>query len=240
MPIEAYDECVNSEDDVPANGDATIPALRQKHELLKSQASGSFMLRMHRALSWLERASAAGDDDDIAFLCLWIAFNAAYAKDMAAGFAQGTRNEMREFIDNLCESNGAELLERLVWKEFPGPIRVLLDNQFVFQQFWDAHRLTSTDGVVPDFWITDFENSRRRVHGALSNHQTNKVLLEVFTRLYTLRNQLVHGGATWNSRVNRTQIRDGRAILSKVLPAMFTIMQRHHERFQISPAYPVV
>ena len=34
----------------------------------------------------------------------------------------------------------------------------------------------------------------------------------VFDRLYVLRNQLVHGGSTWNSGINRTQVRDGAAI----------------------------
>ena len=31
------------------------------------------------SLSWLQRAEAAGEDGDVAFICLWIAFNAAYA-----------------------------------------------------------------------------------------------------------------------------------------------------------------
>ena len=34
------------------------------------------------------------------------------------------------------------------------------------------------------------------------------VLSIVLSRIYTLRNQLVHGGATWDSSVNREQLRD--------------------------------
>ena len=44
------------------------------------------------------------------------------------------------------------------------------------------------------------------------------VLSIVFDRLYVLRNQLVHGGATWNSQVNRQQLRDGVAILGTLVP----------------------
>lgn len=37
-------------------------------------------LRVHRALSWLDRAEQ-DDDPDSRFIFLWIAFNAAYATD---------------------------------------------------------------------------------------------------------------------------------------------------------------
>ena len=34
-------------------------------------------------------------------------------------------------------------------------------------------------------------------------------ILNVNDRLYTLRNQMLHGGATWNSNVNRDQVTNG-------------------------------
>jgi len=39
-----------------------------------------------------------------------------------------------------------------------------------------------------------------------------------------LRNQLLHGGATWNSSVNRDQIRDSVNFLSKFVPCVIDIM----------------
>ena len=62
----------------------------------------------------------------------------------------------------------------------------------------------------------------------------------MFVRLYTLRNQLTHGGATWNSSVNRAQVRDGRALLARVLPAMLGVMMNCPARFEGQPFYPVV
>ena len=53
--------------------------LNKRHQAQITQHRSPFTLRMHRALSWLQRAEAAGEDDDVAFVCLWIAFNAAYA-----------------------------------------------------------------------------------------------------------------------------------------------------------------
>ena len=54
--------------------------------------------------------------------------------------------------------------------------------------------------------------------------QTDVVLSIVLDRLYVLRNQLVHGGATWNSVANRQQVRDGAAILMAVVPVVVDIL----------------
>ena len=47
------------------------------------------------------------------------------------------------FVANLRGREAlAEQIAELVWNEFPGSIRVLLDNQFVFQDFWSFHNGT--------------------------------------------------------------------------------------------------
>ena len=49
-------------------------------------------------------------------------------------------------------------------------------------------------------------------------------------RLYTLRYQLVHGGATWNGKLNRDQLRDACGILAHLLPLVVQFMMFHgHE-----------
>jgi hypothetical protein len=62
----------------------------------------------------------------------------------------------------------------------------------------------------------------------------------VFDRLYVLRNQLVHGGSTWNSSVNRDQVRDGAAVLGTLLPIFIDIMMDNPYRDWGRPFYPVV
>ena len=46
----------------------------------------------------------------------------------------------------------------------------------------------------------------------------------MFGRLYTLRNQLMHGAATKGSSINRDQVEDGSKILNKVLPILVNIL----------------
>jgi hypothetical protein len=196
---------------------------------------------MHRALSWMQRAEAAGGDDDMAFVCLWIAFNAAYAQDAAGGMDNASeRQTFRDFVGQVCRLDTDKALSALAWQVFPGPIRVLLDNRYVFQPFWDALNNPNSDGSIPQYWREAFDDARQRVQRALAQQDTDRVLYEVFVRLYTLRNQLMHGGATWNSSVNRAQLRDGRVLLARVLPVMLGVMMDHPARFEGRPFYPVV
>lgn len=43
-----------------------------------------------------------------------------------------------------------------------------------------------------------------------------------FDRLYVLRNQIFHGGATFNSKANRDQLRDACDILGDLFPAIIS------------------
>ena len=219
----------------------SLATLTARHQAQISQQRTPFTLRMHRALSWLQRAEAAGEDDDVAFVCLWIAFNAAYAQDLGQGTGSTSeRQAFRNFMADVCALDQGKALSALVWQVFPGPIRLLLDNQYVFQPFWDALNNPRSDGSTPGHWREAFDDARQRVHRALAQQDTERVLYEVFVRLYTLRNQLMHGGATWNSSVNRSQVRDGRALLARVLPVMLGVMMDCPERFEGRPFYPVV
>lgn len=75
---------------------------------------------------------------------------------------------------------------------------------------------------------------------ALASKNTVMILSIVFSRLYTLRNQLLHGGATWNSQVNREQIRDAVNFLGKLVPVIIKIMMDNSTILWGEPCYLVV
>lgn len=84
--------------------------LRDKHRQLREQNSPELNLRTHRSISWLSRASALVDDDpDAAFIFSWIAFNAAYAKDMGEDPGSFARTDFQKFFDALvrCDPKGS-------------------------------------------------------------------------------------------------------------------------------------
>ena len=75
---------------------------------------------------------------------------------------------------------------------------------------------------------------------ALAGHSTSTVLAIILSRMYTLRNQLSHGGATWNSSVNRDQLRDCSAFLGKLVPFIIQLMMDNPDTLWGDACYPVV
>ncbi|MCY4503449.1 MAG: hypothetical protein OXE57_18040, partial [Alphaproteobacteria bacterium] len=108
-----------------------------------------------------------------------------------------------------------------VWDEFSGPIRVLLANPYVFRPFWRSVWSSEQDRD----WRLSLAGSKKVAGAALTRRDIFTVLSVVFDRLYTLRNQIFHGGATWPAGFGRDQIRDGSRIMASLVPAILDIMQ---------------
>lgn len=214
------------------------------HATLKAQAehitrdrSDRLGLRVHRALSWLRRAELCEGDEDARFIFLWIALNAAYADEIQQDADEAEQVTLRRFLERLVSFDQGSLLNALVWDKFSGPIRLLLGNEFVFQPFWDYH----SGRIGEQEWRQKFDRANKAAYRALGNtNRTATVLTIVLARLYTLRNQLVHGGATWQGSVNREQIRDGAAILGELTPRVIRLLIENTEEDWGDPRYPVV
>ena len=207
---------------------------RQRQE--RDQYPIDLGLRVHRALSWLNRSEQCDADLDAEFIFLWIAFNAAYASDLSLMRDFSEKMVFARFLKKLCDLDSDQRLSKIIWSTYPGSIRVLLDNPYVAQEFWDYHNAK----ITKEEFEARFQQSKASVARALGKKRTGRVLGIIFNRLYVLRNQLIHGGSTWNSKVNRDQIRDSVAILSKLVPAIIAIMMDHPETFWGSPSYPVI
>lgn len=190
---------------------------------------------MHRALSWYGRACEEVEDSDVRFILLWIAFNAAYAADIDDELT-GDRERFRLFFQTLIDLDEEDRVYALVWSRFSNEIRLLLDNQYVFSPFW-AHQ-----NGKPGFgdWQDRLQRAKHVVGRAMAQHDTPTILSVLFDRLYVLRNQLIHGGSTWCSRLNRDQVRDGAAILANLVPIFIDIMMDNPQHAWGMPFYPVV
>ena len=192
-------------------------------------------IRIHRALSWLDRAEQC-EDEDGRFIFLWISFNAAYANDLSDMDQMAETLVFNQFLERLVDLDKDKVLYNLIWSEFAGSIRLLLNNEYVFAPFWDFQR----GKITENRWKAKFTTARRDANRALAKRDTAKVLAIVFSRLYMLRNQLVHGGATWDSSVNRNQLRDGANFLAKVVPLVIEILLDHPVEVWVDAMYPVV
>ncbi len=195
----------------------------------------SLTLRIHRALSWLDRAEQA-EDVDGKFIFLWIAFNAAYAQDIDDSDQSSEQAAFTAFLRKLYDLDTGKSIDELIWHEFSASIRTLLDNAFVFPAFWQYQRGRIDEGE----WKRQFEAAKRSAHAALAKGNTPALLAIVFRRLDTLRNQLIHGGATWGGNVNRDQLRDSTRLLSKLVPVVIVLMMDNPNTLWGSAVYPVM
>jgi len=211
-------------------------SLKSRQRETRDSFPHSLSLRVHRALSWLKRAEQEDEDHDACFIFLWVAFNAAYANQVPDRQNSSEREQFQGFLSRLISSDSEHLLYELVWNRFSGAIRLMIDNQYVFQPFWDYHNGLLTEEV----WQSAFQRSKAAARHALGNMDTLKVMGVMFDRLYTLRNQLLHGGATWNSHVNRHQISQGAEIMGQVVPIVIHLMMNDNQRVWGDACYPVV
>lgn len=209
--------------------------LKEKQRRLRETFPESLGLRVHRAISWLGRAEEEDDDQDVRFILLWIGFNAAYAGDLREELP-GERSNFRSFFETLITLDKSHRIYDLIWQRFSQEIRVLLDNQYVFSPFWSHHN--GQPGY--EDWKDRLAQAKRVAGQATMTKDTVKILMIVFDRLYVLRNQMVHGGATWNSSVNRAQVRDGVSILENLLPIFIDLMLENPAIDWGAPLYPVI
>ena len=209
--------------------------LKARQRAEREGHSEGLALRSHRALSWLDRAEQC-EDEDGKFIFLWIAFNAAYANEIVEGERAPEKETFVKFLKKLVDLDTEDLLYQLIWSEFSGSIRVLLNNQFVFEPFWEFQRRN----ISEEQWKSSFDRAKAAANRALAEHRTVDAISIVLSRMYTLRNQLVHGGATWNSKVNRDQLSDSATFLGKLVPYIIQLMLDNPNTLWGDAVYPVV
>lgn len=217
--------------------------LKDKHRQIRdswtSNNEKNANLRIHRALSWL-KASEETDSKDMQFMLLWIAFNALYGQNKT--FMEEHKSEkesFKNFFDKLLLLDKDNTLYGIAWNDYSQYYHHIIQNKFVFAPYWDYRNGKLND----EDWKARFEVGKNRLTFNISSidpEKTTKVLGEIFERLYVLRNQLVHGGATYESDVNRSQIHDGVNILSGLIPAIITLVMDNPNEEWGSPSYPVV
>ena len=217
----------------------TYADLKDKQRKIRDSFPENLALRTQRAISWIGRAEQA-DDEDGKFIFLWIAFNAAYAdeRDFQPEHPSA-RDSFRSYFGKVVTLDAEKRIYNAIWENFSRSIRLLMNNEFVYGPFWQHQ-----NGIVGcEDWENRFQRDLsyfNRIAVRQSDEHTIRTLALLFDRLYVLRNQLLHGGATWDSKVNRNQVRDGAAILAFLIPVFVDVMMSHPGGDWGQPFYPVV
>ena len=199
---------------VAATATMAIADLRRRFKAICSATNNRFQnyqIRVHRALSWLERALDldAKDQPEGRLLYSWISLNSLYGTwDHTAGFPTKDRVAWQEFIGRILEFDKKELLAKQLVVLQP-PLFALLENKFLDPRFWQDPQAS--------------RSHRGQYHRAASLF-FEKRWLDLLTlsldRVYVLRGQIVHGAATRGSSFNRAALKYCNQVLEGLLPTM--------------------
>lgn len=207
----------------------SVELLKLEFKQLKDSKDADTCLRLHRCLSWLDAAQTYQDDEDMCFINLWIAFKALVKTNAPSLDFQG-------FSDFLFRIDPHADLYDLCWHEYNTVIRKLIKNPFLYEGFWLEQ---TADESNKKGWKLDFEKESVAALNALSRRNEKVILNIVLSRLFVLQQQVLDGGATWKSQVNRQQISDGTSILQVLLPRIIRLMLSTDEVWG-KAAYPVM
>ena len=182
-----------------------------------------FERRILRARTWITSAEQKleANDLDHAFIDYWCAFNAAYGQDSLEHIRRPAKFRFKEFFGKLLSIDHSKSIHSVLRDRFTQEIRVLLGNRYVFMPFWEYQA-----GIKEaSNWERRLQASNAAFYRYLHEGNTLVMLDILFDRLYVLRNQLMHGGARWNSDINRSQVRDGVRILARLVPLFVDLME---------------
>jgi hypothetical protein len=188
--------------------------------------------RLHRSLSWLKASGEQlqANNLDQAFINLWISFSACF-------YIEGEES-IAPFIEKLVALDDQQRIYACLWNEYSGSVKALIKNPYVFAEFWQTQRLK--DEHAESTWRISFDQSSVEALNCLSRKKVAPLFSIVLDRLYVLRNQVLQGGATYQSQVNREQVGDGVTLLSNIMPIIISIMLNSSEEDWGNIAYPVI
>ncbi|MCY4264831.1 MAG: hypothetical protein OXE78_08245 [Gammaproteobacteria bacterium] len=107
-------------------------------------------------------------------------------------------------------------------------IRIVLENPCISTAFWAY--VHGESGVNLSGWKDKyrkkFERENQKAINALQGGKIADLLHLIFYRLYVLRNQVVHGGATHPYNVGKKQVVEGSHLLKSLISSVIHIMEQ--------------
>lgn len=229
------DADMNSEN---GGGIPSLESLRAKEDGLRASGKVNLSVRMGRALSWTERGQKEieRDDPDAAFIFYWIGFDAICSGRPPH---DNTKPKIDAFLNYAVGVDRSDSIYNVVIANESKTILTLAANAYVFKPFWDRY-YKERKSPASKKWANSLIGSVKRTIanlecGADGTRSTLEVLFDCLTEL---RNQLVHGGSTWEDSANRDQVGDGARIMSSLLPVFLDLVMDNPDSFNADVGSP--
>lgn len=215
-------------------GIPTLASLRAKYDSKKDALSANREVRISRGLSWVECAQELGANaPDAAFVFHWSAFEALYSEPRPSSYddAKAERDAFLDIVFGLDVGQDALIYNSVIASESE-TILTLVANAYTFTPFWKRYH-AGEESQSSHEWADSLIGDVKRTIANLERREggTQGTLEVLFDRLRELRNELVHGGATWGDSANRDQVKDGARIMSRLLPVFLDLMMDYPDRF---------
>jgi len=177
-------------------------------------------LRLYRANSWLSVAEQQ-PDDDTRLMFFWISLNALYGRwDSQDGSSKPDRKSLGTFIKKLWSSagdDGRAALIKVLTNRQPQVLDIL-SNRFLEGCFWKDPSIQAADRST---------QASRSAQLDFVDGNFLRLLDQTLYYIYFLRCQIVHGGATHASSMNRSAVEPAVVFLAEVVPVIHEVMINH-------------
>ncbi len=194
-------------------GDIAVMSAETMHQqlrILRDGANDDWIIRLHRAISWLERAEAvAASSQEAEFLFLWIAVSSLY----------GSWSRETSFPMPDSATRPSFIKEVFTWD--PEPFR-----DFVERNRKHIHLLIACKHLTMRFWAAPEDpasgdvaaKDADKLDWEIGCGHVGWVLERLTDRIYVLRSQIVHGASTAGSYVNREIFTTSHYLLRQLVP----------------------
>jgi hypothetical protein len=212
-----------------------IEHIEEAYKRERSSWAEQTRVRFHRALKWAKRAEEDAGDADAEFIFLWISFNAAYARVIEERNSTNERGRYEDFLRLLVVADRKKKLSTLLFSSFADSLTRLIANQYVLWEFWQQQLYPENQCD----WELELSKSIRRSEKAVREQDIHTYLMIVLSRVHVLRNQIMHGAATYGGGTNREQVQDATHFMRQFVPTMLDIMLSDPDQDWGDVMYPV-
>jgi hypothetical protein len=193
--------------------------------------------RLSRAHSWIEAAGKLPlEQKHAAFVFLFIAFNALYGQRRYEGTEFDARKDRQEFLRRIriMQDYDNRFGQGIVLKTLKAcrkPGVALIRDTFLRDTYWSKKEAAKELQKV-------FDRLAATVEAKLERGHHEEFLKLVLQRLTVLRNQIMHGCATYGPKSKGiTSLEDGLVLLKELVLAFHTLMTKYGSRVDW-PAIP--
>jgi hypothetical protein len=207
-------------------------------QLSDAEERGELRIRIHRACKALQVAESLDavesneDAPDAGLVFRWVALNALYGSwDEGKGMPTSDRTAVDRFTSDLCRID-AEGRMQATLQAIAEPAKELLASPFLHTHFWKD---PEWEHVRPK------RRNAAKFRDELRENRPSAGLYSVLMAIYFLRCQIIHGGATIGSRMNRVTVEPAAEILCVIAGQAVAIVIDHWSEMNFGPlCYPPV